>query len=546
MSAQSQGSAAGTEEVSSASLVDELYRLVTNIVIKHSSSLLHAAETAEKKTAAQHFVADLQKVHGAGEQLLRMTQDFFLSGRDVQKKAEAITLTSTQRHDLRTPVNAIIGYSEMMLEDAEDDNSAEFFSRLEELLQAGRRALVVINQLIAYSRQNETGSPSGIPEILQDGEAEHSSLLHEISTFHSEAKKRKKTAENVPYSGWLLVVDDKESNRDILSRQLSREGYIVDQAENGLQALDMMRENNYDLVLLDILMPEMNGYQVLSQATKDEWLQHIPVLMISALDEIDIVVRCIEMGALDYLQKPFNPIILSAKIASHLERKKLRDREQAYLQQLQQEQENSERLLLNILPKPIADRLKHGERTIADSFPEVTILFADLVRFTEMSKAIPPSEVVNKLNDIFLAFDILVELYGLEKIKTIGDAYMLAGGLPLPQADHAESVAEIAIDMLDAIGRLNNQNHSDLSIRIGIHTGPVVAGIIGKNKFNYDLWGEAVNVASRMESQSESGRIQVSAATYDLLKGKFHLEKRGTVKIKGMGDMVTYWLLGRL
>jgi class 3 adenylate cyclase len=319
-------------------------------------------------------------------------------------------------------------------------------------------------------------------------------------------------------------------------------------SENGVQALEMIRakeqEQGYDLVLLDIIMPEMDGYQVLATLKADKQLRHLPVIMISALDEIDSVVRCIEMGAEDYLQKPFNQVILKAKIFASLERKRLRDREHAFMQKLQAEQEKSEKLLLNILPKPIADRLKKGDRTIADSFPEVTVMFSDLVKFTELSAGITAAALVEKLNEIFLAFDLLADQHGLEKIKTIGDSYMLVGGLPTPRSDHAEAVAAMALDMFDAIERLNQQNHSNFKIRVGIHTGPVVAGVIGKNKFNYDLWGDAVNVASRMESHGIPGKIQISETTYQKVKDKFVLEKRGAIEVKGKGEMITYMLLG--
>lgn len=358
------------------------------------------------------------------------------------------------------------------------------------------------------------------------------------------------------HSASLLVVDDGESNRDLLSRRLDRQGFHVEVAENGRQALQMIRHKKFDLILLDLIMPEMNGYQVLETIKADKELNSIPVIMISALDEIDSVVRCIEMGAEDYLQKPFNQVILNAKISASLERKRFRDRERAFMLKLQTEQkklqieqrkleieqQTSEKLLLNILPKAIADRLKKGEQTIADSFSEVTVLFSDLVGFTELSTTIEPCQLVEKLNQIFLAFDKLTEKHQLEKIKTIGDAYMLVGGLPTPRPDHVEAVANMALEMLTTINKINQQANAHFQIRIGFHTGPVVAGIIGKNKFNYDLWGDTVNIASRMESQGLSGHVQVSEATYQRLKDKFVFERRGPIEIKGKGTMVTYLL----
>jgi adenylate cyclase len=212
------------------------------------------------------------------------------------------------------------------------------------------------------------------------------------------------------------------------------------------------------------------------------------------------------------------------------------------LSQVQIEQGKSEKLLLNILPSPIVDRLKLSSEAIADGFAEATVLFADIVGFTELSSRLSPQELVHRLNEIFSAFDGLVEKHGLEKIKTIGDAYMVVGGLPEPRADHAIAMAQFAIEMRSELQRINEMLGESIDIRIGINSGPVVAGVIGTKKFIYDLWGDAVNVASRMESHGKPGEIHVSATTYEKLRSHFHLESRGTVYIKGKGDMETYWL----
>jgi len=208
------------------------------------------------------------------------------------------------------------------------------------------------------------------------------------------------------------------------------------------------------------------------------------------------------------------------------------------------EQEKSERLLLNILPKPIAERLKQSTSAIAEQFSDATILFADIVGFTPLSARMSPIELVNLLNQIFSTFDQLAEKHGLEKIKTIGDAYMVVGGLPIPRSDHAQAVAAMALDMQQAIASFQVDRNDPFQIRIGINTGPVVAGVIGIKKFSYDLWGDTVNVASRMESQGIPGRIQVSATTYKQLKNQFVFEERGAIAVKGKGNMTTYWLKG--
>lgn len=212
---------------------------------------------------------------------------------------------------------------------------------------------------------------------------------------------------------------------------------------------------------------------------------------------------------------------------------------------LRLEQDRSERLLLNILPAAIAERLKDGPDVIADAFEEVTVLFADLVGFTAFSRARPPAEVVAMLNRLFSAFDELADRHGLEKIKTIGDAYMVAGGLPTPRPDHQVAVAEMALDMCEEVERFVAETGVDLAVRVGIDSGPVVAGVIGHRKFSYDVWGDTVNMASRMEAQGLPGRIQVTHDVHEGLCGRYELRERGTVEVKGGGPTTTYLLLGR-
>lgn len=218
--------------------------------------------------------------------------------------------------------------------------------------------------------------------------------------------------------------------------------------------------------------------------------------------------------------------------------------ELAYVE-LKAEQERSERLLLNVLPESIAIRLKQDHQTIAESFTDVTVLFADIVGFTELSSQISPPELVEFLNQIFSAFDHLAEDHGLEKIKTIGDAYMVVAGLPVPRKDHAHAIANMALDMQQALTQFNARMGQSCRIRIGISSGPVVAGVIGIKKFIYDLWGDTVNMASRMESQGIAGSIQVTRSTYECLKDRYQFEERGIINVKGKGEMTTYLLIAK-
>jgi class 3 adenylate cyclase len=212
--------------------------------------------------------------------------------------------------------------------------------------------------------------------------------------------------------------------------------------------------------------------------------------------------------------------------------------------QIRRARRRADDLLLNILPAPIARRLKASRDTIADGFDEATILFADIVNFTAMSAGADPIAIVNKLNDIFTDFDDLARRHGLEKIKTIGDAYMVAGGLPNPRPDHAAAVVEFARDLLDVAGGHTSWTGESIHLRVGINSGPVVAGVIGRDKFIYDLWGDAVNVASRMEANGLANRIQVTAAVKERLDGRYRFAPRGPIDIKGKGEMMVYVLEG--
>jgi adenylate cyclase len=222
----------------------------------------------------------------------------------------------------------------------------------------------------------------------------------------------------------------------------------------------------------------------------------------------------------------------------------VRARERA-LAELEVERAKSERLLLNVLPASVASRLKESDRVIADGFGAATVLFADIVGFTPLAQALPPADAVVLLDRVFAGWDRLAERYGVEKIKTIGDAYLAAGGLPAPREDHAEAIADLALEMGAEAGRCAGESGFPLAVRIGIDTGPVVAGVIGRAKFSYDLWGDTVNTASRMESHGVPGAIQVTERTYQRLRGRYELRRRGTIEVKGKGPMTTYLLLGR-
>jgi adenylate cyclase len=486
------------------------------------------------------IIEDLGRI-GASAQALHDLVDLQLgekAARELIQTADTDAAQKILRHDLRNPLNAIKGYGEMLLEDLEDLGEQDLTPDLEKLLTEVNRLLAQLDNIVDFSRLGGADGATGSTEATEATERTSAMISGLLETIRPVAGVPATAAE----AGHILVVDDMEANRDLLSRRLSRDGHDVAVAAGGVEALEMLRRDDFDLVLLDLMMPDMNGFEVLAQMKADDRLRDVPAIMISALNELDSVIRCIEAGAEDYLSKPFDPILLRARINACLEKKQWRDREHLYLGQLEAEKAKNESLLLSILPRKVVDRLNQGESIIADRFDEVSVLISDLVGFTEFSASTPPADLVEYLNWLFSHFDILASELGVEKVKTIGDAYMVVAGMPQARPDHAEAAARMALGMMEALEKVNAEIGQNFQARIGIHSGPVVAGIIGTHRFVYDVWGDTVNVASRLEHSSLANRIHISQNTSSQLAGLFDLEARGAIEIKGKGSMNTFFL----
>lgn len=462
----------------------------------------------------------------------------------------------------------------------------------------------------------------------------------------------------------ILVVDDVPDNIRLLSKLLRSHGFRVRVAASGQMALTAATTTPPQLILLDINMPQMDGYQVCQHLKANPITKEIPIIFLSAFDAALDQKQAFSAGAADYITKPFQAEEVLLRVSNQLtlfrQQQQLRQTEAMYRSifenategifqttatgsylsanpalaqiygynnpqelihsitdvsqqlyvragrrqeleiylyeygsisdaesevyckdgsqiwiaenihvmrdragnflyyegtvrdvtsrrrmemELHQERQRSERLLVNVLPFQIAQRLKSGNQGIADSYENVSVLFADLVDFTTVSAHISPKKMVTLLNQIFSTFDHLAETHGLEKIKTIGDAYMVAAGIPEPKADHATAIARMALGMQEAISNHQRPDGRPFQLRIGINSGSVIAGVIGAKKFIYDLWGDTVNIASRMESTGEPERIHVTQEIYKQLKHQFVFQPRGMTAVKGRGTLMTYWLL---
>jgi len=428
---------------------------------------------------------------------------------------------ATVRHDLRTPVNAILGYSELLIEDFSGVLEASVIADMNMVVSESTKFLTQVDGLLDVSRGLIDTQSSDVDVGIAMG----------LERSLSESVPTQKE------TGRILVIDDVEANRELLRRHLVRRNHVVATAETAAEALALLKVTNFDLLLVDVLMPDMNGIDLLAELKSNEKSRDIPVIMVSGLKEYSMVARCIAAGAEDYLQKPVDPLLLHSRIETCLERVRWQRRERQYLYQIEFERDRADKLLKNMLPSPVIERLQDGEDSIVDRIEQSTVIFADIVDFTARVAKAEPSDLLRQLTDIFSMFDDLADKHEVEKIKTIGDAYMAVSGVPEVCEDHAERGLALCRDMIRS---METEFGHGLSIRIGLHCGPVIAGLIGKKRSVYDVWGQVVNVASRLESSSEPASIHMSSDAYEKLKNEIGPKQSQIKMLKGIGQFETY------
>jgi len=328
----------------------------------------------------------------------------------------------------------------------------------------------------------------------------------------------------------LLIVDDDDFNRSIISHLLEKEGYTnLDMAENGSVALAKIRERDYDTILLDVEMPELDGFGVLKQLQKDMRLRDIPIIMVSGVNDTEAVIKCIELGAADFLYKPINPTLLRARLGACLEKKRLRNQQLDYISRLREEKKRADQLLNVILPTAAANELKTMGRVPPRSYQNVSILFCDIVNFTSFCSNHTAEEVVGGLQNLFEAFENITHRHNMEKIKTIGDAFMASAGLMLPNPEPLHSAVACGLDMIEAAA----SNDPVWQVRVGINQGPIIAGIVGHDKYQFDVWGNTVNIAARMSDIASEGALAMPVEAWMLIQDSCDARSLGHVNVKG-------------
>lgn len=480
--------------------------------------------TALQSDGQADSLEDAHRVLEAAQSLVDMIKR--LLSPEGQKTVEHID-DATLRHDLRTPINAILGYSELMLDEAAGHLDPTIENDIRTVVMECGRVLDQLDGLVDFSR----GDIDAVG--LETGDADIAAAL---ANTLSHA-----TVPTNSLEGRILVIDDIEANRELMRRNLTNRGHVATTAGSAREALDLLETNDFEVALVDILMPDMNGIDLLGRLKENPRWRKMAVVMVTGLKDIQAVVKCISAGAEDYLQKPVDPVLLFARVESCLEQVRWNDRERQFLAQIESEKLRADSLLLSMLPEMVIKRLAVGEKIIADRFDNATIIFADIVDFTPMVARTDPVELVSMLHGLFSAFDSLADQFGIEKIKTLGDAYMAVAGVPDPQHDHADRALDFARSLIKVMSQ-DFGSDTPLEIRVGLNSGPVIGGLIGQKRFVYDVWGETVNLASRLESSGDTGRIQISRSTLSALSHKPTDAKARSTLIKGFGEIETYLL----
>ena len=523
-------------------------RTPLNAIIGYSEMLLGDADDL----GLADYVSDLNQILSAGHQLLEIINDLLdpnqVASGDVVFNLES--LVANLHYQVRIPLNSVIGFSEILLENATDQRLVDLIADLKKIHSAAELFLCRVNEIVDFSKIDAGLKASG-PEV-----SDRSSLIYRALTSLRELAQDS-AAVTRGESGSILVVDDNEINRDLLSRYLERQGHTVRVADNGRQALEMIATGGFDLVLLDILMPELNGYQVLQHLKQSETWRDLPVIMISALDEMDSAVRCIELGAEDYLPKPFNPVLLRARVQACLEKKRLRDlkvAQQRKLHELNAALELRNRFIRETFGSYLSDEivdviLKKGGLKIEGEKRRATILLADLRGFTSLSERLPAEDVVTMLNIYLETMIEIIQKYQGTIDEFIGDGILVIFGAPILRPDDPQRAVACAVEMQLAMASVNDRNrqagYPEVALGIGINTGEVVMGNIGsKKRIKYAVVGRAVNLTARIESYTVGGQIFISESTLDECGDVCRIDTAMKVMPKGVKKPLTIHEVG--
>lgn len=485
-----------------------------------SGELLRHAERLREQTAQLQGTLS----SGSPERMVRAVEQMATRARQFSERVRSghyDPRDRDHRHDLRADLALVIGYSELWLKRAvPTGEEAAKTQSLRQILCSAREALAFLDSWTASAASGEGGLSDSV--VSRENRSLEALPLRPLVGLHPL---------DAP-PGELLVVDDNLANRDLLQALLEQQGHRVTVAASGQEALTLVAGHSFDLILLDVLMPGMDGFAVLERLKADESWKHIPVVMVSALDRLDSVVAGIAKGAEDYLTRPFEEMLLRARVGACLEKKRLRDREQDHLRTI-------DRLLHAIFPPEVVAELTDKGAIMPRRHEKVGVCFMDVVGFTSFCDrhADRPEEVVRMLEWYVNVFEAAARKHGVQKIKTIGDAFLMVSGLWQPVENPVLQLVHCSLEVLATI----RSGPAGWQLRVGIHVGPVVAGTLGESQYSFDLWGSAVNIAARLESIGRADCITLSDTAWNDISDCYRGKPRDTA-IRGIGPM-TVWEL---
>lgn len=481
-------------------------------VLAFTESLLELAVISQSGS----LKSDVKKVATAGATMTEMLASISGFSKDSQ------TELSRLRHDLRNAIGLVDGYSDMLLEDCDDEDACDYIRQIR-------------HQSRLFQARLEQFHLGGDSKAASDP----------IAAIFKSFKRGIIRDDREHMAASILVVDDNDSTRDLLAHQLQRQNFMVIEAASGERCLEIMRSAEPDLVLLDLVMPDMNGYEVLQVIRNDEALRRIPVVVVSGIQDEEGAVRCIDAGASDYLLKPVNGTLLRARIGASLEAKRWRDREREYLAELEKSQRFIRKIFGRYLSDEIVQRLldDNDGLQLGGELRQVTILMADIRGFSALSQQLGPEQCVKLLNNYFGAMTEVIQRFRGTVDEFVGDGILVIFGAPLSDKDDCDRALACAVAMQLAIQDVNKLNRADnlpeISMGIGLNTGDVVAGNVGSElRSKYGVVGHNVNLTGRIESCTVGGQILATPATMAAASIQVLSGDKVTVSLKGMGDAV--------
>jgi adenylate cyclase len=478
------------------------------------------------------LLQDLRRIHTAGRQLLERVDGLLQPDRVPPDALEDLAGFGRQVGvDLRNPVNAVVGYAEMLVESCEEAGRDHLLPDLERILAAARRLLTASDDIVGLAAMARGGPEAA----LQSSAAITGGVLAKIRPVGPGAS----AVEGV---GRLLVVDDNETNRDLISRQLARYGYTVATASDGKEALERLDRQEFDLILLDVIMPVLDGVETLRRIQASDRHRTTPVIMLSSLDETDSAVRCIEMGASDYLSKPVQPTLLEARIAAALEIRELGRREEAYRRRIAADDDLIDRLLRGAFPASLLERVRAGVLDVEESWAGAAVLRCVLPDQLRPGTGPDSPDRMAALRQLLGRFEEVARTHGVDAVVWRADGFLVVLGPQGAGADRGgDAPADAARMALDTASAWDG-----VAARFAVHVGDAVGGVLGRDCPRFEVWGAAVETVDALASRAEAGTILVTPVAFGLLKDRFRMEPRGVLDVPGMGTMRVQALTGEL